>query len=652
MAAETERPGGARTPSRRGARWEWTPRARRGPARTPPPPCRKRIYGPAPALPPVPPTYSVLIPVRNGEATIVDTMDSILGQSLPPAAVAVVDDGSTDGTAGILARYGEEHPGLVRVMRTGSTATDFTRIPRLLNMCLERGHEYHMMGAGDCRLAPDYAEIVLGRMEGDARVAVASGHYGDGAPPHDPHGAGRLVRQAWFFSEYDRYPERVGFEPEVVFRARLSGMRADVYPEARYDHLDSLGHGHNFSEFGHSMRALGYHPLYALGRCAKSLLFGDIPRRGALNMLWQYASYRPAAAGYYEARPAELRRRVRRLQADAMAGRLGLRRGRPAHGAKRGEAAAPFTVVVPFRDTPRGREFAARFLPSAAALGPAEILVGVDSPADPGLAGFLAGAAGEGGEARARLVRPVEVERSPGWKMHPARVVDECFGRCGTDVALLCNIDTVLRRGALKGLGMVGAASDGRAALVSLSLRLRTDGPGSAVRYCASRVRSRMRGAANSGTFWIHLPDYFGRVDRAGYAGIANGFDTYLFESLAASPGATVIADRSLGADSLDRENGDLEWRQFGYGVWAYANRRGGGGTASRVRSAASIIKHAAVNCHPHSLRGWRWARANPLSEPVRTASGIGYAEWSTYHEPGQVRGLMDWPERGTGFAG
>lgn len=597
----------------------------------------------------MPPTYNVLVPVRNGEATIGETLDSILGQSLPPASVAVVDDGSSDGTSAILARYEAERPGLVRVMRTGSRTTDYTRIPSLLNMCLERGRDYHMMAAGDCRFAPDYAGVVLGRMEADGRVAVASGHYGAGAPPHDPHGAGRLVRQSWFFSEYDRYPERVGFEPEAVLRARLSGMRADVYPEARYDHLDSLGHGHNFSEFGHSMRALGYHPLYALGRCAKSLLLGDIPRRGALNMLRQYAAYRPAAGGYYAPLPAEFRARVRRRQAAALAARLGIRRGAGREEGAAPGAPAPFTVVVPFLDTPRGRGFAARFLPSAAALGPSEILVGVDSPADPGLAGFLAGAAAGG---RAPPVRTVEVERSPGWRMHQARVVDECFGRCGTDVALLCNIDTVLRRGALKGLGMVGAAAAGRAALVSMSLRLRTDGPGSAVRYCAARARAVLRGATNSGTLWIHLPDYFERVDRAGYAGIANGFDTYLFESLAASPGAAVVADVSIGAEGLDRENGDLEWRQFGYGVWSYANGRRRGGPASGVRSAASIAKHAAANCHPYSLRGWLWARANPMSEPVRTASGIGYAEWSTYHEPGQVRGLMDWPERGTGFGG
>ena len=75
-------------------------------------------------------------------------------------------------------------------------------------------------------------------------------------------------------------------------------------------------------------------------------------------------------------------------------------------------------------------------------------------------------------------------------------------------------------------------------------------------------------------------------------------------------------------------------------------------GPASGVRPAASIARRAAANCRPCGLGGRLRAGANPMSEPVRTASGIGYAEWSTYHEPGQVRGLMDWPERGTGFGG
>ena len=584
--------------------------------------------------------------MRNAGATVARTMDSLLGQSLPPSSILAIDDGSTDETAAILAKYEAARPGTVRVARTGSSTTDYTRIPRLLNMGLDPKYDYHMLGAGDGDFARDYAEAVLSEMEADPSVAVASGDCMD-PPARDPRGLGRFVRQSWFFSEYERYPETVGFEPETVLRARLSGMAAAVYPGARYEHLDRLGHGHNFSEFGHSMRALGYHPLYALGRCARCLAVPGMPRRGALNMLWQYLAYRPAGTGYYAEYPAEFRGRVRRMQAAeikrALAGRRGGRGVGAAAAARRPRR--PFTVVVPFRDTPRGREFAARSLPSAAALRPDEVIVGVDAPAAPGLAGFLRGAAAAGGPAP---LRAVEVARSPEWRMHAARVVHECFGECRTDTALLYNIDTVLRSDVLAGLGMVGP---GGAALASFALRLRTDGPGSAVRYWAHRARSRLRGAGNSGTFWVHLPDYFGRVDAAEYARVANGFDTYVFEILASGPGTRAVADRTIGADCMDRENGDLEWRQFGYGLWLYANRRGTG-PAAALLSAASIAKHAAVNSHPHSIRGWRWARAHPGSEQVRVASRTGYAEWTAFHEPDLVGGLADWPERGTGLSG
>lgn len=73
----------------------------------------------------------------------------------------------------------------------------------------------------------------------------------------------------------------------------------------------------------------------------------------------------------------------------------------------------PFTIVVTFLDTPRGRAFASRSLPSAASLGPDEIIVGVDAPAAPDLAGFLAGAvtASAPDGAAAPPLRAVEVER-------------------------------------------------------------------------------------------------------------------------------------------------------------------------------------------------------------------------------------------------
>jgi glycosyltransferase involved in cell wall biosynthesis len=62
---------------------------------------------------------SVIIPAYNAAKTIGETIDSALGQTLPPDEIIVVDDGSTDGTG--------DHPILaapsVRVVRQDNAGT-------------------------------------------------------------------------------------------------------------------------------------------------------------------------------------------------------------------------------------------------------------------------------------------------------------------------------------------------------------------------------------------------------------------------------------------------------------------------------------------------------------------------------------------------
>jgi hypothetical protein len=50
-------------------------------------------------------TISVIIPAYNASGTIRETLDSVLAQTAPPDEILVMDDGSTDETASIVANY-------------------------------------------------------------------------------------------------------------------------------------------------------------------------------------------------------------------------------------------------------------------------------------------------------------------------------------------------------------------------------------------------------------------------------------------------------------------------------------------------------------------------------------------------------------------
>ena len=53
------------------------------------------------------PLVSIIVPVYNGERYVRESLDSILAQTHPNTEILVMDDASTDGTAAVLASYGD-----------------------------------------------------------------------------------------------------------------------------------------------------------------------------------------------------------------------------------------------------------------------------------------------------------------------------------------------------------------------------------------------------------------------------------------------------------------------------------------------------------------------------------------------------------------
>ncbi|MDX1682307.1 MAG: glycosyltransferase family A protein, partial [Phycisphaeraceae bacterium] len=53
--------------------------------------------------------YLLISPCRNEASTVEQTLESVLGQTSPPARWVIVDDGSTDATPDILEGWAADH---------------------------------------------------------------------------------------------------------------------------------------------------------------------------------------------------------------------------------------------------------------------------------------------------------------------------------------------------------------------------------------------------------------------------------------------------------------------------------------------------------------------------------------------------------------
>jgi hypothetical protein len=94
----------------------------------------------------------------------------------------------------------------------------------------------------------------------------------------------------------------------------MLGYKLKFFNDAKFEHMDTLGHSHNFIEFGYSMRALGYYPPYVLGRFVLDFVRDNgIGKRGSINMLWSYLTYK-ADGGYYGCFPQDVRKSVSNRQ--------------------------------------------------------------------------------------------------------------------------------------------------------------------------------------------------------------------------------------------------------------------------------------------------------------------------------------------------
>jgi glycosyltransferase involved in cell wall biosynthesis len=199
---------------------------------------------------------SVVLPVFNGAAQLPATLDSILGQTLADVEVIVVDDGSTDDTPAVLARYGQrlhvirqENAGITRALIAGCAAASTPLIAR--HDCGDRSHperltrqralfdssEVVLAGAATKYVAPGGEALYTVAPDGEAvresllhaDVTTIRGlpHHGSAMFRRDAYeAAGGYRAQFYFAQDVDLWMRmaahgRIAITPEALYEATL-----------------------------------------------------------------------------------------------------------------------------------------------------------------------------------------------------------------------------------------------------------------------------------------------------------------------------------------------------------------------------------------------------------------------------------------------
>lgn len=230
-------------------------------------------------------------PVRNEAAHIERIVAAVAGQTRPPDAWIVVDDGSTDGTSEIL-RMLEDRVSFMRVLQApeGYTTAGVDRLaaaaaPRAFNLGLRSvsWNEFTHVGKldGDTELPADYLERLLEEFRRDSSLGIGGGirveQFADGwrelhVPRHHVPGALKLYTTGCFEAIGGMH-ERLGWDTIDETYARMHGFTTRSFPALVTRHHRHWGTAdgrlRGRARHGQAAYILHYDALFVLARSLK-----------------------------------------------------------------------------------------------------------------------------------------------------------------------------------------------------------------------------------------------------------------------------------------------------------------------------------------------------------------------------------------------
>ncbi|PYX04735.1 MAG: glycosyl transferase [Acidobacteria bacterium] len=232
--------------------------------------------------------YVLITPAHNEERFITKTLESMAAQTLLPERWIIVNDGSTDKTADIAAKYAQRFPWIQLVHRSPRLDRHFGAKVHAFNGGLERvgSIDFDVIGNLDADISfdPEYLSFLMRKFSEDPKLGVAGtpftedGGYDTARDSFEGenHVAGgcQLFRRRCFEDVGGYIPNPAGGVDWIaVTTARMKGWKTRSFPEKRFHHYRTLGTAGrsraaaSFS-YGEKDYYLGGSPLWQLFRVA------------------------------------------------------------------------------------------------------------------------------------------------------------------------------------------------------------------------------------------------------------------------------------------------------------------------------------------------------------------------------------------------
>jgi glycosyltransferase involved in cell wall biosynthesis len=230
--------------------------------------------------------YVLITPARNEEKLIEHALKSVSRQTHPPERWVIVDDGSTDRTAAIVAEYAKRFPWIELHQRPPTIERSFAGKVRAFNAGYGQvqGLDFEVMGNLDADISfePDYLKFLMEKFSEDPKLGVAGTPFveDDGYDSAKDSfegenyvaGGCQLFRRRCFEDVGGYIPNREGgIDWIAVMTARMKGWQVRSFAEMRFHHHRTLGTAQTGSlgalfDYGKRAYYLGGSPLWQFFR--------------------------------------------------------------------------------------------------------------------------------------------------------------------------------------------------------------------------------------------------------------------------------------------------------------------------------------------------------------------------------------------------